>query len=369
MPIDQRLNALWPTVNSNPYTVANGTLNLSASNSAMEYIFQALSTEPITHVGFYCAAIVGTTPNYKASIQGVNTAGTASAFPNGTIKGGVSPASKVINPSALGWTAGTFKWVALDNAYTPAVGELLSYVLTYDSGTIDAANYLRTGDAISNLLFGQSLPRGISNSAGTRTHRTTGVCSGGWRTESGRYGCGGLVALLASGSASLTSEQAIKFTVPSSISSTRLVAINLNPAFGDPSSNWTLKGYAGGNVTDTTAAWTDTIPRYVSPFNGGIVFYLASPWTLTGGSTYRVSLSSSGQTLVYADVTEVEDWGTLDTASPWSTAGICYSTRSGGNWTDTLTRRPQMNLWFDNTTYAGGGAAGFSLSRLINLGG
>ena len=354
MPIDQKAIGLWPAIASNIISV--NTHNLSASTSALEFIFQATSTEPITHLGVFCSALVGTTPTYKISIQGVNTAGTASGFPDGTIKGGASPASKTFNPSSLGWTASTFQWLALDNSYTPTVGELLSYVIIYDSGTVDTSNYLRVGEALSSVSGGLGLPRVIVNTTGTRTHRT-GQAVGGWRTANGRYGGGNLFAFAAASNIALTSERAVKFTVPSTISTTKLAAIQWVPSNSDPTSNITIKGYAGGNTTDTTSAWTDTLLRYVnSAFNMPLVYWLVSPWTLSGGSTYRVSFSASGANMYYADVTESADWQTLDQQSAWSDAGISYSTRSGGNWTDTATRRLNVNLWFSNTTYAGGSA-------------
>lgn len=352
MPIDQRAIGLWPWVNSNSSPGAINTLNLSASNIALEYVFQALSTDPITHLGIYCAAIVGTTPTYKVSIQGVNTAGTATAFPDGTIKGGGSPASKTVNPSSLGWGANSFNWVALDNSYTPSYGELLSYVIIYDSGTVNASNYLRVGELWSGGNWGTSLPRVILNNAGSRTHRN-GVAAGGWRTAGNRLGGGGLTGVIASSTIALSSERAVKFTVPSSISTTKLCAIQWVPSNGDPTSNYTIKGYAGGNTTDTTAAWTDTFLRYAVANNNPAVFYLASPWTVSGGSTYRVSFSASASNMYYADVTEAADWELHDMSQPWSDAGISYSTRSGGNWTDLSTRRLNVNLWFNETTYAG----------------
>lgn len=350
MATDQRLISIFPSVNSN--NPAPNPFSLAATNSALEYIFQATSTEAITHVGIYCISVLGTSPTYRVSIQGVNTAGTPVAFPDGTVKGGGSPASTTINPSSLGWTVNTFKWIALDNSYTPSVGELLSYVVDYSSGTVDASNCLRVGETLSSFVGGTALPRVINNTAGTRSHRS-GFAPGGWRTATKRYGGGGLFPYLASSTLALSSERAVKFTVPSSIASTKLVAIQWTPSNGDPTSAITIRGYAGGNVTDTTSAWSDSYPRYASTVNQPSIFWLASPWTVTGGSTYRVSFNASASNMYYVDVTESEDWQALNQSQAWSDAGISYSTRSGGNWTDTATRRLPVNLWFNETTYSG----------------
>jgi hypothetical protein len=352
--------AIYHGINVNNATFNN--LSLSSSTSALEVIFQALTTDPITHVGFRLASITGTTPSYVASIQGVNSAGTAIGFPDGTIKGGGSPASHVFSPSSLGLASSAFHWIALDNSYTPSVGEFLAAVIGYSSGTVNGSNFASVSEVLTsrNSAF-SSLPRVVINSSGSRTHRNGPFC-GGWRTANHRFGSLPL-ASVSTASPTTTLEVGLKFTLPSWIGTVKLYGIQFNWAFGGtPGGGIEVAVYSGGGASDTTQATTQQHARYMTSANVPINLMFASPQTLSGGSTYRVSskmLASTGGVICTADVTDSSDWQMLPSA-PWT---MSYTSRSGGDWTDVATRRPDINLLLGSVTApsSGGGV------RMVNV--
>src|SRR5262245_2059365 len=106
---------------TNAPAISNFTLN--ANNDQVEFVFQVREAVTITRLGFRQGTVTGTSPEFKISLQGVDTSGN----PDGTIKGGGSPAEDLFTPA--GGANSTWLWKTLDNSYAAAAGEFLASVI------------------------------------------------------------------------------------------------------------------------------------------------------------------------------------------------------------------------------------------------
>lgn len=350
-PLNQKVQ-FSPEVTSTPTLTG---LSLNDTDNAVWAIYQAVTADPITHIGVRHTSTTGTSPTYKASIQGVSSTG----FPDGTIKGGGSPASATFSPSSLSWGASTWHWVALDNAYTPSRGEEIALHVTYDSGTVGAGN-------TSSFVYTVNMPSsgrpygGDFQTTNTKRDGSPAIC---YRTASGRYGfplqnTGNVVFQ----SGSSPNEYGVKFTLPAWGSTYKLAGVRWLCSL--PSSGtFTCKLYDGGGASDTTVLQSLTSADGDTSQSGNrlqtILFSDTTLATLTFGNTYRLTLtaaSANNCTMYYADVSEADDFlaWPLGTAASWTE-------RSGGNWTDVATRRPYGELILNDFTAASGGGGGGTL--------
>ncbi len=346
-PLNQRVQ-FSPEVTS---AVSLSGLSLNDTDNAVWAIYQAATADPITHIGMRHTSTTGTSPTYKASIQGVGTTGN----PDGTIKGGGSPASKTFSPSSLGWGAATWQWVALDNAYTPTRGEHIALHVTYDSGTVGAGN-------TSSILYSLTMPssgRPYGGDFQTANTKRDGFPSLAYRTASGRYG----FPLQANSqvtytSASSPNEYGVKFTLPAWGSTYKLAGVRWLAGL-IASGTYSVNLYDGGGAADTTVlqslASADGDFSQSSNRLQTFLFADSTLATLTFGNTYRISLkaeSVNNFTLYYGDVASNDDF------AAWPLGVDCYWTqRSGGNWTDVTTRRPFGELILSDFTAATGGGS------------
>lgn len=353
-PLNQRIQ-FTPEITSVPAFVS---LSLNDSDNAVWAIYQAAKSEAITHIGIRHTSTTGTSPTYKASIQGVGATGT----PDGTIKGGGSPASVTFSPSSLGWGANVFTWLALDNSWTPLRGEEFSLYVTYDSGTVNASNF-------SSLTYYSNMPgsgRPYSGDFQTANTKRDGTPMLAYRTASGRYGLPvqstGNVAFQLSSS---PNEYGLKFTLPAWGSTYKIAGIRMLASLAS-SGTYSAYLYDGGGAADTTVlqsfASADSDLSAAGNRLQTILFSDTTLATLTFGNTYRVSLkadSAHNQALYYVDNAEADDFA----AWPLGT-NACWTYRSGGNWTDLTTRRPYGELILDDFTAASGSGGGF---RSVNI--
>lgn len=344
-PLNQRVQ-FSPEVTS---SLALTGLALNDTDNAIWAIYQAATADPITHIGVRHTSTTGTSPTYKASIQGVSSTG----FPDGTIKGGGSPASTTFSPSSLGWGAATWQWVALDNSYTPSRGEDIALHVTYDSGTVGAGN-------TSSVLYSLNMPSsgrpygGDFQTANTKRDGSPALC---YRTASGRYGLPiQSNSQIAYQSGSSPNEYGLKFTLPAWGATYKLAGIRWLSSLV-ASGTFSVNLYDGGGASDTTLLQSlSSADGDFSQSGNRLQTFMFSDTTLatlTFGNTYRISLKSESAhnlTIYYADAAEADDF----LAWPLGTAA-CWTQRSGGNWTDVATRRPFGELILADFTAASGG--------------
>lgn len=331
---------------------ATTALAMNASARKVAGHFQTQSANAITHIGFPHVSTTGTSPTYRVSVQGIN----ASGQPDGTIKGGGSPASATFNPTSLGYAANSYQWVALTNSYTPTRGEDIAIVIDYSSGTINASNTSSIGNFSTNPLCGKPFASDFQAVWTLRQNRPLLA----YRTTAETVGYP--VASWGNQTFTSTAEYGFKFTLPTWFSTCTIAGFKIMASL-PAASTFGAKLYSGGNASDTT------VLQSVSGLDGDnspstqrlheILFTDSSLATLTGGSTYRISIVPGGAvnfTLFYIDVTSAAN----DFAGYPFGNNVCWTTRSGGNWTDTTTRRPYVALLMADMT-AGSGSGGGSL--------
>ena len=323
------------------------SFTLDQTTDAVEMIFQARDAITITKLGYRVNAITGTSPVFKISLQGISGAG----VPDGTIKGGGSPASATFTPSAApNWT-----WVTLDNSYTTTRGEFLSVVIQHNSGTIDGSNnvsFSHSYAAFSTWAF----PHSIQNNNGSRTNQLNEPVLG-YASNSVAYGRpSASVTATSYGSTSTPDEVACAFTIPATLVSTYQVAgfwfAGLTPATGT-----TVKVilYDGTSVLQDVTYDSDysSQPGGVH-HNIRVLFDEATLSTLVGGNTYRIGIQPQDTTTITPQRLNVNAQADFE-AWPGG-QNFWVSTRTdAGAWTDTLTQRMQACLIISDWTIPSGG--------------
>lgn len=346
---------LGPTWASNP-----GWTNL-AMNSAARQVAGIMQLPPgsasytLTRAACRIGTITGTSPTYRISIQGVGATG----VPDGTIKGGGTPASATFVPSA----ANTAILIDLDNSYSASPGEWIAIVVDYSSGSVDGSNFSNIGYTVTSALDAGLQPYGLDFQASWTKRSESGPFGVGTTTElwgEGLFNNPGLTGTFAN--ASSPNEYGICFTVPSYYSHLRISGFQFSPSSFVASGSHTVTIYDGGDVSDTTVIESVTLDSdtVYSNRRNVILFDSSDPITLVGGSSYRIAIrpdSTQTARLYYADVSDVNLWD----ATPLEQSS-CYTTRAGGNWTDNTLRKMPWALLVREVelTASGGGSAGFT---------
>lgn len=355
-----------------PYPlVTSGTITnrvQDATTDQIEYIFQVPEDLTCTQLGVRLGNITGTTPTYKISLQGVD----ASGNPNGTILGGGSPASKTFSPSSLGWSAGTWNWLTLDNSIALTRGSFYAIVIAYDSGTVDASNNASFTAVNSGT---QRFPYAINNNAGTRS-RESGFPCFGYASSTKAFGRPMVAqSFLTIQNGTTPDEVAMKFTLPAGAGDTyKLVGARVVVAVAAGS---TLKIilYGGTDATpaNSTGAVTEaTVFQDVtfdgdltnSTTNGDKEFYFdeTTLTTLYYGATYRLAIQPTAAVNVvpvYHDVASASDWDAFPGGQDFA-----YSSRvDAGNWTDLTTRRLFVDLIFEDMTEPASSGTGIVIKK------
>lgn len=329
-------------------SITNFTLN--ESNDAIYFLFQSETASAITHLG--CLSGTATSsPVYEISLQGVTD-----GAPDGTIKGGSNNAKATFTPTSTDWD-----WKALGESYTPTVGEELAVVLKYSSGTIDASHNCAFSYSWSSSGFVTiGFPYVTTVNAGSATKNGIYPLFG-YKTASRTYGFP-----LASNtsrtwtSASNPNEIAIKFSLPAGWGNTyKLFGLRLPGIVMTAAGTVTLKLYTGGLTTDTGTVTTlvakDMDNWQAAGGSGRVGDFWFPEQTLNFGDTYRLSFVPSAHNFT------IRTWD-VDAASDFD--GWCggsvfsYSTRNGGDWTDTATRKIEAGLRLSDWTEPTGGSSG-----------
>ena len=323
---------------------SKSAMRLNQSGDEAGSFIRAGTTNPITHIGIMPDRIQGTTPTYKASIQG-NSLG----LPDGTIKGGGSPASAEFNPSSLSWVIDEVYWIELDNSYTPSSeNELIWIVIEYSSGTLDGSNYLDVVWSHGAL----PLENGVGYGAVTLNNWSTKTPSPGSamaiRTATERTG-----GELATGG-SLTSNSMLstvgnrkttKFTADSDITVAgfRIIATM-------PSSGGIIFGIWNASGTSLVQKTYDRL-EFTSHSLDRYTCYFDSPYDLVSGTDYYIGLevATSSYSVAVMNLGEADD----RLLYPRGTS-VCLSDWNGSTWTDSTTTL-MKNLELITTSIGGGG--------------
>lgn len=293
---------------------------LDAATDAAEWIFQAAEAATITRLGFRYGARTGTPPTYTISLQGVD----ASGNPDGTIKGGGSPASVAFTPPADTTIDGLWQWKTLANSYVCTRGEFLSIVIARTSGVIDGSNNssFTTNDSMSAYAGADSLPYAIQNNAGVRTRQNTRAVFG--------YGSAGKVfgqpAQAAFSNAALTQastpdELATRFILPRGWGqSYQLRGVAVRAILG---AGKTLKAilYSGTTAIATATLDTDATATAASSRVIRLMFQDAVLPVLAFGTEYRIGFQpqDAAGAYTFTGVTQASnaEWGAYPLGTEW----------------------------------------------------
>lgn len=327
-------------------SVSFNNVTLDQTTDQAEWIFQVVadntsSSVIITRLGYRTGAtLTGAQPTYKISLQGVDT---ATGFPDGTIKGGGSPASATFTPAGTN----TWNWINLANSYTAARGELLAIVIAYDSGTIGASNKTQfTTNTGGNTL---NFPYAIHNDAGTRTKQGSTVAMFGYGSASKAFGAplGTNTAFITSyNAASTPDEYALRFNLDAAFCTSYKVvgfqALLQNAATG---LSCAFKLYDGTTVLQDVTRTTDSVAAVLSSSKLITVhFDEATLSTLLAGSEYRIGIQPVDASGNFG-ITRLEVAAAADLeAYPGGTSWYSSTRSDAGAWSDQTTIRPVMSL-------------------------
>lgn len=318
---------------------AGTSFAVDAATDQVEWVFAADEAATITRLGFRYGARTGTPVQHKISLQGVsNTTGN----PDGTIKGGGTPASGLFTPPADATWDGTWRWVTLDNAYVCTRGEELAIVIA-PVGTPDGSNTssFTITDNLSLYTGVEGLPYSIQNNATVRTKGLTRPVFG-YASAGTVYGnpVKAAFAPAAITSASTPDEYATRFLLPSSWGSTyQLLGIRVKLTL-TASGTIVVNLYNGTTILQTKTVDTDIVAS-VSSRVYLVTFTEATLATLAYGTEYRVGIQAGGSTTYFGVTQDTNaEWGPYPLGTDW----YMSSRTDAGAWTDDLTTRLHCEL-------------------------
>lgn len=329
---------------------------LDANNDGAGWVYAPRTTDPITHLGFRYGARTGTPPTYIIGIEGVDP---ATGFPDGTYKGGGTPASATFTPPADATWNGLWQWIELDNAYTPNRGQpLLCTTLRYSSGTVDASNLgtFTTRFIGSSGASAHVLPYSLTLTAGTWAKPGASHACFGYRTASGRFG-NFFQGDYATNITTAGHRQAMHFTLPSGHGDTFKILGATFPMTVPASGNTFKFGLwnAAGTAIQEATYDSDEV-EVIAQRTVNLIFDEASLTALSYGTKYYLGIENvsgtiglKGYVLSSADDRSMFPLGMIRGLSTWN----------GATWTDDDTMMPLTEpILADITEPAGGGGGG-----------
>ena len=321
---------------------------LSATDAGTGCVFQAYNADPITHVGFRYGVRTGTPPTYIASLQGVTTAG----VPDGTVKGGGTPASVTFTPPADTSINNTWQWYALDNSYAPARGEFLAACIEYSTGSCDTFNNSSFTRAMTNFGLNGGFTYACLKTGGTWAKSNGTVF--GYRTASGRFGWIGTGAYNTNQSTS-GNRSTMHFTLPSGHGSTFRV-LGLMALVRNGASAADLKmglWNAAGTALQEVTLDCDRCSGVSGDFIAELLFDETSLSDLSFGTTYYIGFESVSSST--AGVRGIQLGSADDRAAYPNGTNRGIATWNGSAWTEDNTVMPLCSLILDDITVAAGG--------------
>lgn len=324
------------------------TFILDATTDQMEYVFQAEEACTITSLGYRQGVRAGTPPTYKISLQGVTD-----GLPDGTIKGGGSPASKTFTPPASTAWDNTWQWLTLDNTYTCTRGEVLAIVIAYSTGTIGVANSITATHDLIGFTGRQGFPYAIQNNAGSRT-KSTQIPIYGYKSSTTTYGLPfPTIVSTQFSSDSTPSEYALAFTRPTAAVGATYAVMGARFHMTTPAAakSFSMNLYEGTTVRQTVT-WDSDNMRLVGNSSQYVelLFTDSALFQLSYGTEYYLSLLALSTTANVA-ISMVTANSAQDAAV--SGSGTYYkATRAGAAWTLDTTTRPMITLLLQNEVTA-----------------
>ncbi|MBC8106229.1 MAG: hypothetical protein H7Z14_06530 [Anaerolineae bacterium] len=354
------LNLILPLagpISGAPSNPSSFTLNNASDYAAWIFKVPAgLASYSLTKGMVTVVTVTGTAPTFTLTLEAVDA---ATGRPDGT------PLATV-DFLPISGDAGHVVTRTFDVAYSSAAGATLALVMRHKSGTIDGSNSVAVRSVIGNN--NTRFPYAVTSDSGGSTTNVNGVPIFGIQTAGGDYFGLPLRSIQQTNinaNSSTSHELGNLFTIPATWFRTyQIAAVRVDVNGLVASAVATVSIYSGTTSLQTGTLDMDT----VGATSGASIIEIpfTSLATLNTGTPYRavISNSSTGSNLtpVSIDVEANADFA----ASP---LGVdCYSSIRGnalGAWTDTNTRRVNMDLVLANITQ---NSIGGFRSRLINAG-
>lgn len=328
------VQALFPTTTAG--TPAFGTHILDGTTDALEFIVQAPEAATITHLGFRYGLRALTPPTYRVSIQGVGTTGN----PDGTIKGGGSPASATFTPPASTAWDGLWQWIALTNSYTCARGEFMALVIDYSSGTVNATNCSTFTSQFTGQTARTGFPYVIHNDATVRT-RQANYAPWGYKSASATYGMPWQASVnTAYSSSSTPNEYGLAFEIPGAGCTYQVAGVRAVITSPAATKSILVSLYDGTTALQTVTVDGDAL-RVAATAGTSVEYYFdeVTLSTLNGDTTYYLGFAPQ-ETAANLALSCWQAASAQDAAAPGGDGNWYLVTRSGGAWTSDLTMRP-----------------------------
>ena len=335
--------------------------SLDGTTDQIEWVFQSETSSPITQLCARYNDSVGTPPEYKISLQGVDETSNPAAS-DGTVKESGNASATFTPPADTSWD-NTFQCHTLTSSYTPSIGERLAIVIE-DSGTPDGSNYGQWTATWNNSVINTLTEYAIVTNAGSPSTKDREYPIYAYKTASTTYGRPIL-------------ETGWNFTGPTDPrfnSSDTPDERGLRFRFGEGQTctysiqyiEWQGRAAGAGSITINLRNDSDTLidsATYDSDLNSqeGLVTGVHRVWFDDGDSLncndwYRVTLvpGSDDTGLDYVEGPAAADMDAL----PGGTNFYETNRTNAGSWTNDTDRRPSIALGIFNFSASGGGGGG-----------
>lgn len=352
------LNIVVGSMLTDQETNGGGTLTaftLQTTTDSIEYLFQCEKAVTITQLGYTYGVRTGTPPTYQIDLEGINlTTGRA----DGTIKSGTN-AKATFTPPASTAQDGTTQYKTLTSSYACTKGEFLAMVIKYSSGTIGAGNNGSFAYQLGWSNFAYGFPYSVTVNTGAGTKRAGPPV---FAYTDGTTYYGNPIQTMTQDCYSNAVEDGITFTIPSTWCSTiKLKGVAWYGATPSAAKDTVVNLYSGVAAGSTTVLDTATLDGDVLDANGSsrvtkVLF--TTETALTCGNGYRIAFAPVSAASSFCLESAVVGANSDFSAWPWG-INTFFSTRTGGNWTDTTTKRPEVKFIFsDITAPSAGGVIG-----------
>lgn len=325
---------------------SSSTYALDSSGIVVAAICYAQAGGTISKVGFYVTAKNGSGTTWISGIEGLTN-----GDPDGTIKGGGSPASVSFTQAdvVVGWN-----WLTLDNTYVVGEGEGIAVTIRHSSGTVDVSNNMTVMASNGNGNNYNMPYRATSTDSGSTWTTSNDIASIGYQFNDGSLpiGAHGLYSL-AFQSFGSSGPWGVRFTSPFTADIIGMQVL-LSASGGK---TLTLSVY---DTSDTLLAQSTMDTDDFEDISPRVIILGFDPVTLTAGVDYRLVLNCDGTA-----TTVLMTYGHADLREAYT--GPCYATNGGpGSWTDNTTQALQLNPIFRNIQTSGGGG-GWGFRRVPNV--
>lgn len=307
---------------SNNGTFTTHDLDGSTDGAAVSFI--APRTGNIHKIGVNVASVTGTSPTYRLGIEGLS-----SGLPDGTYK-----ASGTSHADTSGLSAG-WQWVTLDADAAVTAGDALAATMRYQTGTVDASNFVRLNYCLTSNLASVGLPIPLTLTAGTwAAASVTRAAVFGVQYDDGSV-VGGMfpISALTNQAWNSGSSPLFRGNLWTPQIGCRCIGFWTQMRSSGLNSAWNFSIYAGTDSSATTTTAVDASVAFPSGSPTYDIYIPLAPTTLTAGTAYRFVVeptnANSNTTFVRHDfesATSLQEKFGAFTGTTASTAG---------SWTDT----------------------------------